>query len=541
MQKSFIWIQMNEYKRKYELLKENNEKSKVLPTYEHLEMLLNTMIALFKFSCKDNEFKHELLNKITQDKSLEMKQELLSVVNVIKEIIKTDSIEFESKIIQLTMENQVLKNHNRSLLIQQELLCENISSLKRKLDRTHQINTSNSKHLNESQLTHSDEHILEERISQQVITDRNESNGIDNKKEGFEQISFQRLHDELDVERRDKIYYKSNYIKLKELNRRIPLDLMNDPRSYEVISHENKNLYYQLSNLKKQQDKFFFDFETWNSQSESFLRRLEQLFDKFKYDISSINEFIHGDLSRLRKERDQIKIKCEILSSQSKSTEEKLRNLLFMYDTLENNHERIKAALIVSSNINSSMEGEQALLQEMESLIKAFEQIKSENKGLVDKLSEKEEKISILVSEKLTADFSLNQFQKTQELEKDVNMKIRIESQRLIDECNNMIVKYMNEFEKIKKEQQERILQQQEKILSLKEFEMLYHQIKEKYHSLTDKVDVNFIAEREIFIEKLKEQIKSMEDKMIIINTKALGDKKFDDHDTYKVFELLFF
>lgn len=93
----------------------------------------------------------------------------------------------------------------------------------------------------------------------------------------------------------------------------------------------------------------------------------------------------------------------------------------------------------------------------MEALGKAFEQIQSENSGLLKRLSEKEDQISKLLGDKLKAEFSLSQVQKEAEISSLRAQKIEDIAKHRVNESEAREVSLRKELSEVENKLNDRM------------------------------------------------------------------------------------
>jgi E3 ubiquitin-protein ligase BRE1 len=222
---------------------------------------------------------------------------------------------------------------------------------------------------------------------------------------------------------------------LNEKLRRIPLEVLDDPRGFDQVQGENKRLYLELENRKAALESLERHIGDSNSKRSHMLSKLEEELIQRRYSLKELVDSLEADCNRLRKDRDHMRelyeganIQVASLSRQVAHWEGFAAQAKARTEVAEKELDRRQRP--------SGNDDEAALIAEIESIAEAFDKLQSQNEVLLKQIAEKEETISRLTKEKLKSEFAYTQAQREADLVRQKAAKTEVDAVRLADEAD---------------------------------------------------------------------------------------------------------
>lgn len=241
---------------------------------------------------------------------------------------------------------------------------------------------------------------------------------------------------ELKVKSEDLASLRATVDLLNEKLRKIPLNVLDDPRGFDQLQSENKRLYLELDNRKAALESLERHIGDSNSKRSAMLSKLEEELVQRRYSLKDLVDSLEADCNRLRKDRDHMReiyeganAQVASLSRQVSQWEGFASQAKARADVAENElHRREKPA---------NGDDETALIAEIESIAEAFDKLQSQNEILLKQIAEKDEAISRLTKEKLKSEFAYTQAQREADLVRQKAAKTEADAVRLADEADS--------------------------------------------------------------------------------------------------------
>lgn len=221
---------------------------------------------------------------------------------------------------------------------------------------------------------------------------------------------------------------------LNEKLRRIPLEVLDDPRGFDQLQGENKRLYLELENRKAALESLERHIGDSNSKRSHMLSKLEEELMQRRYSLKELVDSLEADCNRLRKDRDHMRELYEGANIQVASLSRQVAHWEGFAAQAKARTEVAEKEL--DRHQKPTGDDEAALIAEIESIAEAFDKLQSQNEALLKQIAEKDDTISRLTKEKLKSEFAYTQAQREADLVRQKAAKTEVDAVRLADEAD---------------------------------------------------------------------------------------------------------
>lgn len=354
--------------------------------------------------------------------------------------------------------------------------------------------------------------------------------------EAAQSLAAKRLEELQSMEReRLQLIYNNNM--LQESIKRMPEELIKEPRRTHDLLQEISFLKLENSRLKRAMLDLEEKFNGVIKQRDARIVEVEISMTNKRVDFNKTFDSIQAEASRMRRERDNMRELYEHANSQvlaaSKTMShfqaiiEKLQSKCDTYEAQADRLTRIFNKLDVLSSsednedlretIRSLKDSENELYQELETIGRSFDDLANQNQLLSKQLAERDEALGKLTSEKLRAEFSSVQARKDAEIALQKAQTIEVSSIERIANTESLEIRLRRDIAEIENKLLAKQVEDEKMQQALQELKVENLKAKSQLEHLSSLKPEERLAESMKQLEAIKVEKRRLEDELSVV------------------------